>query len=60
MRHCKDQNVATTNLPIFSSSDPENPKLTAVLSLGPSFRGNRDLLPTRIRNNRGVQDVEEN
>ena len=60
MRHCKDQKVAITNLRVVSGSDTDNPKYTAVLSLRPSFRVNRDLLLAHIRNIHGVQDVEEN
>ena len=52
--------LLATNLRVVSGSDTDNPKYTAVLSLRPSFRVNRDLLLAHIRNIHGVQDVEEN
>ncbi|MBR1559392.1 MAG: MgtC/SapB family protein [Clostridia bacterium] len=59
MRYCKDQKVAITNLRVVSNNDLENPDYTAVLSLRPNFRVNRDEMMAHIRNIHGVQDVEE-
>ena len=59
MRTCKDNRIAITNLRVVSDSDPEKALYTAVLSLRPRLRVNRDVLLTRIRSIHGVQDVEE-
>ena len=59
MRTCKDNRIAITTLRVVSDSDPEKALYTAVLSLRPRLRVNRDVLLTRIRSIHGVQDVEE-
>ena len=59
MRTCKDSRIAIVNLRVVSASDADKPLYTAVLSLRPRLKVNRDLLLTRIRSIHGVQDVEE-
>lgn len=59
MRTCKDSRIAIVNLRVVSGNDPEKTLYTAVLSLRPRLKVNRDLLLTRIRAIHGVQDVEE-
>ena len=60
MRYCKDQKVSITNLRVISGGEQEKPTYTALLSLRPNFRVNRDLLLAHIRNIHGVLEVEEN
>lgn len=59
MRTCKDSRIAITNLRVVSGNTSEKALYTAVLSLRPRIKLNRDELLTRIRAFKGVQDVEE-
>lgn len=60
MRTCKDSRIAITNLRVVSGNGPDEGVYTAVLSLRPRLKVNRDVLLTRIRAIHGVRDVEEN
>ena len=59
MRTCKDSRISITNLRVVSGNTPDQTDYTALLSLRPRFKINRELLLTRIRSIHGVQDVEE-
>lgn len=59
MRTCKDSRIAITNLRVLHGNNPSATVYTAVLSLRPRFKINRDLLLSRIRGVHGVLDVEE-
>lgn len=59
MRTCKDSRIAITNLRVVSDNASDKTLYTAVLSLRPRLKVNRDLLLTRIRGIHGVLDVEE-
>lgn len=59
MRTCKDSRIAITNLRVISDNAQDKTLYTAILSLRPRLKVNRDVLLTRIRAIHGVLDVEE-
>lgn len=59
MRTCKDSRIAITNLRVIHDANTDAMLYTAVLSLRPSMKVNRDMLLSHIRGIHGVQDVEE-
>ena len=59
MRTCKDSRIAITNLRVIHDGSTNATLYTAVLSLRPSMKVNRDMLLSHIRGIHRVQDVEE-